>query len=284
MPAREHPTFDLDTARLDQHFLDTESAARIVTTAQLHPTDVVLEIGAGTGILTSAILDASPRRLVAVEVDDRCRPYLNTLQPSHPELAVLIGRIQDIGLPTLASTTMIIANPPFSALEYITRLVRGLPLLREVTMSVSQRWAATITAPIGAPIYATPSVAFQSRFIVKIIESIAGDRFTPAISTPAALLQLLPRRTADPILDVLADALLHQRGMRVKDLLRSHRLKQTFDPGQHRALLRRRDVRELQQQRLNELNTGQISQIATALRSVTECGDQGESPVKRRIR
>jgi hypothetical protein len=53
-----------------------------------------------------------------------------------------------------------------------------------------------------------------------------------------------------------------------------------LDPGRHRVLLRRHDVRERQQRRLNELSNDQIGRIATALRSDTWCAGQDDSPAK----
>src|SRR5919199_4060899 len=56
--------------RLGQNFLrDRSYLDRIVAAAEIEPNDVVLELGAGTGVLTRALLrDAG--RVVAVELDD----------------------------------------------------------------------------------------------------------------------------------------------------------------------------------------------------------------------
>lgn len=169
-----------DTDRLDQHFLDTETARTLVASAPLTASDVVLEVGAGTGILTAAILTASPAAVIAVETDDRCRPYLSPLQRSHPELNLIMSNVQDITPDRFARVSVIIANPPFSVLEHLTRLVRQLPRLENATLCVSSRWAQSVVEPLDGRAYGTFSVAVQSRFRARIIGHVPGHRFSPA--------------------------------------------------------------------------------------------------------
>ncbi len=68
--------------RYGQHFLhDEHHMARIVEAASLREGDVVLEVGPGTGSLSTKLLDAGAR-LVAVEIDRRLEPILeNVLSP-----------------------------------------------------------------------------------------------------------------------------------------------------------------------------------------------------------
>jgi 16S rRNA (adenine1518-N6/adenine1519-N6)-dimethyltransferase len=82
--ATEHTPFQTKTAlraildahglsprkRYGQHFLiDRNLMGKLLTSAELGPTDCVLEIGAGTGSLT-ALLAAHAGRVVAVEIDE----------------------------------------------------------------------------------------------------------------------------------------------------------------------------------------------------------------------
>jgi len=271
MPNRLHGdrhhahSFAHDTVRLDQHFLAPQAADLIVAAAQPTATDVVLEIGAGTGILTAAILDTHPARLLAVEVDQRCESRLARLARTHVELTMIMSRIQEVDRTALDGTTMIIANPPFAALETMTRLIRSLPNLRVATLCVSRRWAETVAAPIDSASYGATSVAVQSRFSPRLIGEIDGRQFTPAIGQPATLLQLTRRRLGDPPLDVLAEALLHHGGMRVKSFLRSNRLRRTLDRTRRHGLLAAPTLKQMQQRRLTELSGRQIAELAAAI-------------------
>jgi len=61
---------------LGQNFLRSKSALmKIIEAADLKPDDVVLEVGPGEGILTSALLEKAGK-VIAVEKDDRLIPFL----------------------------------------------------------------------------------------------------------------------------------------------------------------------------------------------------------------
>lgn len=85
-----------DTDRLDQHFLSSAAAHRLVQFAELEPADCVLDIGAGSGILTAAILQHNVARVIAVEPDQQCLLHLLHLQARSPALGVEHNRIQDV--------------------------------------------------------------------------------------------------------------------------------------------------------------------------------------------
>lgn len=253
-----------DTDRLDQHFLDTETAHTLVAAGQVTNSDVVLEIGAGTGILTAAILSASPAAVIAVETDDRCRPYLSPLQRSRPTLNLIMSKVQDVNVDRLARTSMIIANPPFSVLEHLTRLVRQLPRQERATLCVSSRWARSVVEPLDGPAYSIVSMALQSRFRAEIIGRVPRHRFTPPARKPAALLRLTRLALPDAGLDVLADALLWHGGLRVKSFLRSNRFRRAF--GDHGTVLHDPGIRGWQQRRLTELSGAQIATLVSLLK------------------
>ena len=75
-------------ARLDQHYL-VDSAARdaIAAAADIAPTDRVLEIGPGRGILTEALLPAAA--VVAVELDDLLAAQIAAALGNPPNLRVV---------------------------------------------------------------------------------------------------------------------------------------------------------------------------------------------------
>lgn len=267
------PDFTPDTDHLDQHFLDSEMATHMVAVAPPTASDVVLDIGAGTGTVTAAITATRPRRVIAIEVDPRCAPYLATLQHSHTDLTVIMRPLREVDERSLRPTTMIIANPPFSALERITRLLRELPNLRTATICVSHRWAQAAAAPVCAPPFGRTSVAIQSRFHAQVIETINSGHFSTKPRKPAALLQLTRRPAPDNRLDVLADALLTSGGLRVKNLLRSQRLRRALPANHRHALIHLPGLRQLQHKRLTELSDAQIATLAKAIQATADPRD-----------
>ena len=76
---------------LGQHFLLDENLVDLaVREAGLGPEDVVLEVGAGLGVLTVALARAAGR-VHAVEVDVRLRPALEAALAGHDNVSVHWG-------------------------------------------------------------------------------------------------------------------------------------------------------------------------------------------------
>ncbi|RKX69285.1 16S rRNA (adenine(1518)-N(6)/adenine(1519)-N(6))-dimethyltransferase, partial [candidate division WOR-3 bacterium] len=67
--------------RWGQHFLKSRRiAARIVEALEIRPSDLVIEIGPGKGILTGILLQ-SPAKVIGVEIDPGLACYLKDRLP-----------------------------------------------------------------------------------------------------------------------------------------------------------------------------------------------------------
>ncbi len=107
---------------LGQHFLRSESALRkIVEAGHLSPTDIVLEVGPGEGVLTELLLKQAGK-VIAVEKDDRLIPVLEQKFASEiasGKLELIHADILDFNLSSyklVAKSYKLIANIPY----YIT--------------------------------------------------------------------------------------------------------------------------------------------------------------------
>src|SRR4030042_1506162 len=71
---------------LGQHFLASPAVLRkIVGVIEAKPGDVIVEIGAGRGVLTAALAE-SAGRVIALEKDDRLIPDLERDMPANVEV------------------------------------------------------------------------------------------------------------------------------------------------------------------------------------------------------
>ncbi|HDZ91407.1 MAG TPA: class I SAM-dependent methyltransferase [Deltaproteobacteria bacterium] len=73
-----------------------ERLERIVASAHIGRTDVVLDMGAGTGILIPVIRKYNPTLIYA---NDLSRKMLNSVKERYPEVKILHGDIRDLELP-----------------------------------------------------------------------------------------------------------------------------------------------------------------------------------------
>ena len=116
---------------LGQNFLTDETALQqVVDAAQIHPGEVVLEIGPGLGSLTR-LLSERARRVMAVELDGRLIPPLKEVLATYPNVQIVQGDILALHPVELMQETgsertpdyLVVANIPY----YITSaLVRHL--------------------------------------------------------------------------------------------------------------------------------------------------------------
>ncbi len=259
------PSFDPfvpDPDLLDQHLLDPSVARALVARTDVGHDDLVLDLGAGTGTLTDAILSRRPRGVIAVEPDRRCRRWLT----GRPEVDLRLARVQDLDPLALVEVTMIIANPPFSVLQPVITLAGVLARLRAVYLCTGDRWSAAASAAPGDAHFSIISLEVNARFESTVLTTIPGSAFTPPITRSAAWLRLRPRPDRDPMIMLLVDAIRRRGGHRLKDFLRSSRLRNAGIPPS-RLLALRRDplLRRLQQHRLAALTRPELATLADRL-------------------
>ena len=81
---------------LGQNFLqDPIALEKVVSAAEIEPTDIVLEIGPGLGSLTR-YLAASAKEVFAVELDQHLLPPLKAILASYPNVRLIHGDILEL--------------------------------------------------------------------------------------------------------------------------------------------------------------------------------------------
>jgi 23S rRNA (adenine-N6)-dimethyltransferase len=111
--------------RLGQHFLGSEQlAARLVADAGVTAAHRVVDLGAGTGVLTAA-LAARAASVLAVEVDRSLTVGLVERFAHTPNVVVLRADLADVPLP--ATPYRVVANPPFGHTAAVLRRLLDQP-------------------------------------------------------------------------------------------------------------------------------------------------------------
>jgi 18S rRNA (adenine1779-N6/adenine1780-N6)-dimethyltransferase len=113
--AKAAPIFKFNTT-IGQHILKNgQIADAIVNKASLSPNDTVLEVGPGTGILTTRILDKA-KKVVAVELDPRMAAELTCRvqgTPAEKRLQIVLGDFLKTDLGKFPPFTVCISNTPY---------------------------------------------------------------------------------------------------------------------------------------------------------------------------
>jgi 23S rRNA (adenine-N6)-dimethyltransferase len=119
------------------HQLDRRWARRLVAAAGVGPGDLVVDVGAGTGVITEALV-ARGARVVAVELHPR---RASLLRDRFADDAVTVVRADASDLRLPRRPFVVVANPPFT----ITTA-----LLRRLTSPRSNLVRASIVVPMWA--------------------------------------------------------------------------------------------------------------------------------------
>ncbi len=207
---------------LGQHFLtDDRYLDRIVELAQLGPEDAVLEVGAGTGLLTRK-LAARAGAVVAVEVDPRLADVLKETVASE-RVRVVRGDAMALDLAALFPPGLrrkVVANLPYSiASPLLVRLLREVPGLERLVVTVQQEVAQRIVAGPASTDYGLLTLLVRLHADARMALRIPPGAFLPPPRVHSAVVVLTPR-TPPVITDPdLLDRLLHAAfGQRRKQL------------------------------------------------------------------
>jgi 16S rRNA (adenine1518-N6/adenine1519-N6)-dimethyltransferase len=184
---------------LGQHFLLDENLADLaVREGRVGPGDVVLEVGAGVGVLTRA-LAAVADRVHAVEIDTRLEPALAEALAGLGNVSVIWGDAMDLELEALAPPpTRMVANLPYDiatpvVLETIARIPQITRWCVMVQREVADRW----TASPGSKAYGAATVQLALTVAPVFRRPVGREVFMPRPRVDSTLIAL--ERIAPPL-------------------------------------------------------------------------------------
>jgi 16S rRNA (adenine1518-N6/adenine1519-N6)-dimethyltransferase len=206
--------------RLGQNFLsDPNLLDAIVRDAELGEGDVVLEVGAGEGVLSERLAEVAAH-VHAIELDRRLEKALAPVAAKE-NVSLHWGDAMDVDLAGLEPVpTAVVSNLPYSvATPVILRTIEQLPSVERWTVMVQREIADRLRAAPGSRTYGSPSVVVQLACEVKLLRKVDPAVFRPRPRVESAILGL--RRTgrgADrPTRELVRAAFAHRR----KSLARS---------------------------------------------------------------
>ena len=172
-----------------QHWLtDKNFADRIVSALDDKNTyDAVLEIGPGTGILTSRLLDKYPNSLCLAEIDKRAIEFLKDEFELSEE--IFLGDFLANGFNWPAGQTAVIGNFPYNISSQIVFAV--LQRIEHVPICVGmfqKEMAQRIASVHGNKTYGILSVLAQAFYDTKILFKIKPGAFHPPPKVDSAVI------------------------------------------------------------------------------------------------
>ncbi len=196
--------FDLRARKsLGQHFLIDRDVLEVITsTAELTPTDIVMEIGPGLGVLTKELAKQAGL-VIAIELDSKLSVALKQTVASYNnvtiinkdilevEPAVLLQEQKAIFPPTIGSPVSykVVANLPYYITSPVLRHFLEASVKPQIMVVMVQKEVArAIVAKAGDMSLLSISVQFYGK--PKIISHVPAESFYPPPEVDSAILRV----------------------------------------------------------------------------------------------
>ena len=181
--------------RLGQHFLtDRRVLQRILAAASLSPTDTVIEVGAGKGVLTQALASAAGK-VIALEIDEGLCEHLRRRLAACPNVEPVCGDILSLRPDELLARAqasppyVVVANLPYYIASAVLRhfLESAQPPTRMIVM-VQAEVGQSIAAPPGRMSLLSVGVQFYAQ--ARVLFYVPPRAFRPPPKVRSAVIRL----------------------------------------------------------------------------------------------
>lgn len=177
-----------------QHILKNPLiVSAIVDKAALRPTDVVLEVGPGTGNMTMKMIDRV-KTVLACEIDKRLIGELEKRVQNTPyrnRLRILPGDVLKQNLPFF---DICVANLPYQiSSPFVFKLLEHRPFFRCAILMFQREFAYRLVAKPGDKFYCRLSVNCQFLARVDLIMKVGKNNFRPPPKVESNVVRIEPR-------------------------------------------------------------------------------------------
>jgi 16S rRNA (adenine1518-N6/adenine1519-N6)-dimethyltransferase len=199
----------------DRHVMvDEDLIGRLCDYAGVSEKDTVLEVGAGTGNLTEALLERGAT-VVAVEKDARFYEYLVRAFPKEKRLKLICGDATKIRFPRF---NKVVSNLPYSISKKMT--LRLLDEGFEGAVLVYQReFAQKLTAKPLNETYRFITVLVQSTCRIEVLEEVSPKAFQPQPNVWSAVVRITPQRKLDKEYSTFVQNLFNHKNKKIRNIM-----------------------------------------------------------------
>ncbi|KIW93337.1 dimethyladenosine transferase [Cladophialophora bantiana CBS 173.52] len=179
---------------IGQHVLKNPGVAQaIVDKADLKQSDIVLEVGPGSGNLTVKILEKA-KKCIAVELDPRMAAEVTKRvqgTPQQKRLDVLLGDVIKTELPYF---DVCISNTPYQiSSPLVFKLLATAPAPRVCILMFQREFAMRLFAKPGDKLYSRLSVNAQMWAKIDHIMKVGKNNFKPPPQVESSVVRLVPK-------------------------------------------------------------------------------------------
>lgn len=184
--------------KLGQHFLLNQRIMyEIVDYANIKNNDTILEVGAGTGNLTSVIKDKAGE-VMAVEKDSLLVELLKNKFQSVKNIHIIEGDILDIELPYF---NKVVSTPPYNISSKLIFLLLNTDY-EVIVLALQKDFAERLVAKPGTKDYGRLTVMVECKANVELLGSISKNDFHPKPKVDSAIVRIIPKKKPEDVLEL----------------------------------------------------------------------------------
>jgi 16S rRNA (adenine1518-N6/adenine1519-N6)-dimethyltransferase len=211
-----------------QHFLISKQVGyKLVELAEVNDKDIVLEIGAGTGSLTS-ILKNKAYKVIAVEKDPELFDVLKRKFSSDSKVELLKGDVLRIKLP---SFNKIVSTPPYNISSKLILFIINRKI-DSATLVLQKEFAERLIAKCGTKNYGRLTVSVGRKAFVEVLGYVSRNAFYPHPKVDSAIVKIVPKKPTElhneSFFNELVRELFTQRRKKLRKVLLRY-LKKKYD-------------------------------------------------------
>lgn len=179
-------------ATYSQNFLRSPKLVEsLIARSNLKSDDVVYDIGAGSGVISSA-LAKKVKQVVAIEFEPGAAKILIHNMQAHPNVSVKIGDIMKINLPT--TPYKIFANIPFHLSSPIIQRFINSPMSPEAAyLIVQKQFGRKLIATDTSHFTGQLGMLLGAEYRIKIVKSLRKTDFWPHPAVDTVLVEMIKR-------------------------------------------------------------------------------------------
>lgn len=171
----------------------------MIEKSAVRPTDIVLEIGPGTGNMTIKLLEKA-KKVIACEIDTRLVAELQKRvqgTPFQQKLQILIGDAIKTDFPFF---DLCVANIPYQiSSPLVFKLLLHRPFFRCAILMVQREFAERLVAKPGDKLYCRLSANTQLLARVDMIMKVGKNNFKPPPKVESNVVRIEPKNPPPPI-------------------------------------------------------------------------------------
>lgn len=180
---------------LGQNFVvDPNTVRRIARLADVGPGDLVLEIGAGLGSLTLALVETGAE-VRAMEIDKYLlAPLRSVVEPLGVTVHHANALDADYAAILEGREAIVVANLPYNvATPLVLHLLESEPLIRRMLVMVQKEVGERFAAQAGDEAYGAASLRVQYFADARVVGKVGPNVFVPKPNVDSALVSIVRR-------------------------------------------------------------------------------------------